>query len=67
MMLHLSFKPHMKVKILKEHLEHKPGDTVDVHEHMAGYWERTGVAEKVERGSEKEKKVLAPTKEKRAR
>jgi hypothetical protein len=48
----------MKVKFLKDHLDNKQGDTIDVHEDRANYWERTGVAEKTE------KKVIPNKKEK---
>jgi hypothetical protein len=48
----------MKVKFLKDHLDNKQGDTIDVHEDRANYWERTGVAEKTE------KKTISNKKEK---
>jgi hypothetical protein len=46
----------MKVKFLKDHLDNKKGDSIDVHEDRANYWERTGVAEKIEKKPNQGKK-----------
>ena len=37
----------MKVKILKEHLEFKKGDIVEVSNERGSYWISTGIAIKV--------------------
>ena len=52
----------MKVKILRAFGDHKEGDTVEVDEARANYWQRVGVAE-APKGA-KEKKEVAPEKEK---
>ena len=46
----------MKVKFLRQHLENKQGDVVEVEDERANYWLLTGVAEKVQVEELKEKK-----------
>lgn len=36
-----------KVKLLKDHLQHKAGETIEATPEMANYWKRCGVAEDV--------------------
>jgi len=50
----------MKVKLLKDHLDSKAGDVVDVTEQRANYWIKVGVAE-----IKKETKELKPKLEKK--
>lgn len=51
----------MEVKFLKDHLDNKKGDTTEVDEARANYWEMVGVAEKVDKaGDTKEKKEGSP-------
>jgi hypothetical protein len=59
----------MKVKFLKDHMQHKTDDEADVHEEQANYFIRCNVAEEVKEKQEtqpaKEKKEFTPKKEKR--
>lgn len=41
----------MKVKLLKNHLNYREGDVVDVNDTRAKYWETVGVAEKAKKES----------------
>jgi hypothetical protein len=51
----------MKVKFLKDHLDNKKGDTIEVDADRANYWELTGVAEKADKkGASTEKKEASP-------
>lgn len=45
-----------KVKLLKDHLHHKQGEEIEVHEDRAVYFERCGVAEKQNTSVVSEKK-----------
>jgi hypothetical protein len=57
----------MKVKLIKDFGEHKAGDTVEVTEERAEYWQRVGLiaggTKETEPAAEK-RKVTAPKKEK---
>lgn len=46
-----------KVKLLKDHLDNKEGEVMEVSEERANYFQRCGVAEEV-----KEEEKKAPTK-----
>lgn len=48
----------MKVKFLKDHLDNKKGDAIEVTEERANYFNRVGVAEKTDAAS----KTAAPKK-----
>jgi hypothetical protein len=51
----------MKVKFLKDHLDNKKGETIDVDADRANYWERAGVAEKADKkAASTEKKEASP-------
>jgi hypothetical protein len=52
----------MKVKLLKDHLQSKAGDEIEVTEQRAAYWQRLGVIEGGETKS-KAKSVEVPEKE----
>lgn len=53
----------MKVKFLKDHLNNKAGDVIDVDEARANYWKKTGVAEPTEEAENKEKEPVKEKKE----
>lgn len=52
----------MKIKFLKDHLQHKKGDTANVNDWRANYWIKTGVAEKA--AEKKQKKAPAKKEDK---
>lgn len=49
----------MKIKLLKDHLDHTAGDTIEVTEQIGGYLVRVGVGETYE--VKKETKELKQT------
>lgn len=57
----------MTVKLIKNHLDHKAGDVIDVSEERAEYWHLCGVAEKVNNAGATKKRIIQPKKEKSER
>lgn len=58
----------MKVKLQRDHLDHKKGETVDVTPERAKYWELVGVAKKAGKSddSESEESDKTPAKKETA-
>jgi hypothetical protein len=55
----------MKVKLLKDHLENKCCDEIELDEDRGNYFIACGVAEKVEHKPKQEKVEFKPKKEKK--